>query len=264
MAGTLFFNAYSQNKPVKQIGLSAGMENFKFLDKHFSPLVYNTKIVFPAVTLFYNNQNNRRQFTIRLSGASGTINPSRFGERNYSGHLNNGELLQYDLASPFITINIGADYLRNIKLVKNNLFSSMLGVSLNESAYYGDEIADTYWLLNIADLAPALKVNYTLSSKQQLGAGINVSMLGIVTRPVYALFAKSADDKNVAAYFKQGSHLTTVDKFQKINFHIFYQYQVSRKMAAGIQYHLQWFHYALPKDISAVDSKLDLTFSITL
>lgn len=115
----------------------------------------------------------------------------------------------------------------------------------------------------MADLAPAFQVGFLPVNNHSLTLRVDLSVLGAITRPDYALFPKSNKDKNVPAYFKQGTQLASVDKFQKVGFRIGYQYQAGRHFAAGVEYRLKWMHYSLPKDIRAADKHFDVKLSYT-
>jgi hypothetical protein len=253
----------AQTKPRNSIGLTVGWQNFTVLDKHVSPLRYSTNSLFPKLGLFYNKETNRSILDVQVSASKGTIHPSRFGERRYKAVWSAKDSFQYSLGSKFIHANIEASYLRNVSSLSTDKFNYWVGGTLKEAAYYGDEVASSDWLLNVADLAPSFQIGYLPLNNHKLTIRVDLSVLGVITRPIYALFPKSNKDKNLPSYFKQGTQLASLDKFQKVNFQVGYQYQVGRHFAAGVLYRLKWLHYSLPADVRAVDKQFDIKLSYT-
>ncbi|HUP13816.1 MAG TPA: hypothetical protein VM187_16460, partial [Niastella sp.] len=250
MALTLL--GHTQAKRHNSVGLSFGWQNFTMLDKHVSPLKYSTNSLFPKIGFFYTRQTNGSILNIKVAASKGSINPSSFGVRSYKTVWNAKDSFQYNLASPFINANIEATYLRNITSSSSGKFNYYAGGTMSETAYYGDNVSAFPWVLNVADVAPAFQLDYQPLSKHSLTFRVDLSVLGAVTRPIYSLFPKSSKDKNVTAYFKQGTHVATINKFQRVNFQVGYNYQVGRHFAAGVEYRLKWLHYSLTKDIHAV------------
>lgn len=264
LATTLCFNmGFSQTKPRNQAGISLSWQNFRFHDRHSSPLAYGTNSLFPKVGLFYNKQTDRSIFNISVKGSVGKIHPSRFGARGFQSKLNENDSFQYVVSSKFIHADIEADYFRKINSLSTEKFNYWVGGTLNESAYYADEVANTPWLLNVADIAPGFQMNYLPASNHNITLKVDLSVLGVITRPVYALFPKSNKDKNVPAYFKQGTKVSSLNGFQKFNFQIGYQYQVVKNFAVGLEYRLKWMHYKLPKNINTVDKSFEVKLAYT-
>lgn len=254
---------FAQNKPRNQVGISVSWQNFSFLDKHSSPLAYSTNSLFPKMGMFYNKQTDKSILNIHVSAAKGSIHPSRFGARTFKTHMNDADSFQYQVASQFIHLDIEGNYFRKISSLSGDKLNYWVGGTINEAAYYADEVANTPWLLNVADVAPGFQVNYLPALKHSISVRLDLSVLGVVTRPVYALFPKSNKDKNVPAYFKQGSHLASVNKFQKFNFQVGYQYQLATHFTAGVEYRLKWMHYKLPKEIKATDKHFEVKLAYT-
>lgn len=255
--------AYSQGKPKNQVGLSLGWQNFRFSDNHSSPLTYGTNSLFPKVGLYYQKQTARSLFKVHVRGSNGSIHPTRFGERTYKSKLSNTDSFQYRVSSEFIHADIEASYFRKIPSLSTGKFTYMVGGTVNESAYYADKVANTPWLLNAVDIAPGFQLNYLPESKHNFSVKVDLSVLGILTRPVYALFPKSDKDKNVPAYFKQGTRLASLSRFQKVNFQAGYQFQLSNSFAAGVEYRLKWMHYSLPKHIRTIDKSFEVKIAYT-
>ncbi|HYH14879.1 MAG TPA: hypothetical protein VD794_06660 [Flavisolibacter sp.] len=254
---------YGQSKPKNTIGLSLGWQNFRMLDKHASPLQYGTNSLFPSLGLSYAHQNNRSRYEIKVSATNGTMNATRFGARNFKTKWSATDSFQYQISSAFINANIEATYQRKLSSLSDSKVQYWVGGKLSESAYYGDEVANFPWLLNTLDVGPSFEVEYSPFTKHQIGFKVDLAAIGVVTRTVYALFPKSNKDKNVPAYLKQGTRLASVDKFQRINFQLGYQYQVTKHFIVGADYRLKWMNYSHPKSLRALDKHFDVKFAFT-
>jgi hypothetical protein len=257
--------AQAQKTAYKQraVGLSLGWQNFRMLDKHASPLAYGTNSIFPKVGFSYNRKTSRSDFQLELSGAIGQLLPTRFGQRNYKTRFNETDSFQYTISSPFYNANIKASYFRNISSLSGGDMKYWAGGVLNESAYYGDAVANFPWLVNAADLSPAFKVAYTPSNQHNLGIQFDFAAIGLVTRSIYALFPKSNRDKNTTAFFKQGTRTALPNKYRKVNMQLTYQYQVSREFAMGAAYAMKWMRYSQPGMLRAMDKNFDVRFLYT-
>lgn len=255
----------AQTAPFKkrQVGVSLGWQNFRVLDKHASPLAYGTNAIFPKVTLSYSRQTSRSDFAIEVAGSNGQLNPSRFGARTFKAQWSPTDSFQYTVSSLFYHADIKASYFRNLSSLSTSTVQYWVGGQFNESAYYGDAVANMPWIVNTADLSPVFKIAYAPTSKHTIGVRIDFAAIALVTRATYALFPKSNKDKNVPAYFKQGTRTAFPDKFHKGALQLTYQYQVSRKFAVGTGYSLKWMHYSDPKPLRALDKNFDIKFYYT-
>lgn len=247
----------------RAVGLSLGWQNFKMLDRHASPLPYGTNSIFPKVGLSYSRKTNRSDFSIEVAGATGQLLPKRFGQRSYKTRFSDKDSFQYKISSPFYNANIKASYFRNITSLSTSEVKYWVGGVLNESAYYGDAVANFPWTINAADLSPAFKVTYTPSFQHSIGIQVDIAAFAVVTRSIYALFPKTNKDKNAVAFFKQGTKTAMPDKYRKANLQLTYQYQVARKFAVGAAYGMKWMRYNQPKMVHVLDKTLDVTFLYT-
>lgn len=259
----LIASAQAQRKPTNQIGITLGWQNFQFLDKHASPLKYGTNSLFPSLGLYYSHQTDQSYYNIKVSGAKGTANALRFGAREYKTKWSSKDSFQYQVSSQFINANIEATYFRNIRSLSTDKTQYWVGGSLNESAYYADEVANFPWMVNTLDLSPAFQMQHTTYTKHSIGFKVDLAAIGLVTRSVYSLFPKSNKDKNVPAYLKQGTRLASVNKYQKVNLQFNYQFQMTKHFAVGAEYRLKWMHSTYPKHLRALDKHFDIKFAYT-
>ena len=199
----------------------------------------------------------------KVSGAIGQANALRFGARNYKTKWSNTDSFQYQIASQFINANIEATYLRNIRSLSTDKTQYWVGGKLNESAYYASEVANFPWMVNAVDLGPMFQVTHTLFIKHIIGIKVDLAALGWVTRAIYSFYPKSNKDKNVPAYFKQGTRLAGINKYQRVNVQLQYQYQITNHFAVGAAYWLKWMRYTYPKELRILDKHFDVNFTYT-
>ncbi|MBS1653786.1 MAG: hypothetical protein JSU05_02990 [Bacteroidetes bacterium] len=243
------------NYKQSSLSLSAQLQEFKFLDIHASPLLYKTSLS-PCLTLSYAHQSKRSIFSTSLTGSTGNANPERFGSRFYSPG-NNASEDSFTLSSGFVSVQFETAYLRKFRKSKNENLSYWLGAQLKETAFYADEVADFPWLMNDISLSPLFKAIY-YQKKNTIDVELGASVLSAVSREIYALFPKSATDNNVISFFKQGTGICSINKFQHLHFKANYFYSVSKRIEAGATYSLQWMHCNYPKRIQATDAHIGL------
>ena len=171
---------------------------------------------------------------------------------------------QYQISSLFIHANLEATYLRKLNPNSGSDIGYWLGGTLNDQAYYADEVANFPWLMNLADLGPTFKMDYQGVSRHSFSLKIDIAAVALLSRSVYALFPKSNKDKNVNAFLKQGTRLTSVHQYQKVNVEFNYSYHLSNRIALGGTYGFRWMKYNYPKSLRAVDSRFNVNVDYSL
>ena len=255
--------AQSVSTKKSYLGLSLGWQNFTFYDQHASPLTHGTNSIFPHVGLSFERETGRSFFGIKLDGAIGSANPLRFGARDYQIDFDATHSFQYQITSQFINAHVGIVYLRRIKSLQASKLQYWVGGAINETAFYADEVASFPWLLNTLTLDPTFKLQYVPHHRHRANVGVDFTLAGMFTRAPFSIFPKSNHDKNVPAYFKQGTRLATINGFQKVNLQVGYGFQLARHLAIGATYKLQWFHYNYPKKLIALDKHFDINIAYT-
>ncbi|MBE7172184.1 MAG: hypothetical protein INR73_16470 [Williamsia sp.] len=245
------------------LGISAGWQQLKFLDEHASPLRYEGTTT-PLFGLNYMHSGARTYFHVKAAGGIGSANPSRFGARNYMARWNEKDSFQYQISSLFAHAQLEATYLKKLNPSSSGPLGYWLGGTINEQAYYADEVANMPWLINAAEFSPSFKMDYQPHFRHQFSLKIDLAGIAFFSRTVYGLFAKSNKDNNVVAYLKQGSRLVYADQYRKIGIELNYTAHVSRRIALGGSYGLKWMRYSFPKPLRAVDNRfwLNVNYSI--
>lgn len=258
------FCSYGQNlQRFSSIGLSVEAQNFSFLDKHASPLLYKTGIA-PVIGCSYQHQGRSSFFSVGVAASIGKAEPSRFGSRYYASAPGDADADSFNLSSLFVSARLSILYLRKLVTAGSGKCTVWLGGQLQESAEYADAVADYPWLLNDISISPAIKTQYQLNRKNFLEFSFRVSALSLLSREIYALFPKSSSQNNVESFFRQGTILCSVNQFQRVQLHAGYHLAVSKRMLLEGSYGLQWLHYSEPKPVSALDIRYGLTLQYLL
>lgn len=253
------FNKTNQNT----IGVSIGWQQLKFNDQLASPLTYKG-MVHPTFGLNYTRQSDHTFLKIKAAGGIGTANPQRFGDRDYMTLINGQDSFQYKISSAFINANIEGTFMKRINPTHPGNFAYWVGGTVNEQAYYADEVANFPWVINTIDLAPSFKLDYAINPKQSITLKIDFASIGVITRSVYSLFAKSSKDKNVPAFFKQGTRIASVNKYQRVNLELDYKYYASNRVIIGGTYSAKWFHYTYPMDLKGMDNRFNINLDYSV
>ena len=239
------------------IGLSVGTFRLRTLDQQASPLRYGGTIQ-PLYGLSYRHHTDRSRFNMRLAGGLGTMNPDRFGARTYTTKFGDGTPFSYQISSELYHVHLEADYLRRVGSAEPGRFNTWVGGSLQESAWYADEVGNMPWMVNTATLSPVVQTDYAFASNHSLTLRVDMAVVGLITRAIWSNFPKSTSDNNVLAYFKQGIHSATVGKLGNVNVQFGYNYRVSPRLSVGATYRGRYLSYPDPRPIRALSSSLSL------
>ncbi|MVM38516.1 hypothetical protein GO730_14705 [Spirosoma sp. HMF3257] len=239
------------------IGLSVGTFRLHSLDEQASPLRY-AGLVKPLFGLSYCHHSENSRVNLRLSGGAGTLTPDRFGTRTYTTKFDDGTPYTYQISSELYHINLEADYLRRIGPAEPTRVTTWVGGSFQESLVYADEVANFPWVVNTATLSPVIQSDYGFASNHSLTVRVDMAVVGLITRAIWASFPKSTRDNNVIAYFKQGTHPATVSKLGNVNLQFGYTYRISPRFSLGANYRARYLSYPDPRPIRSLSSSVSL------
>ena len=245
------------------IGISLGWQKLKFLDELASPLSYKATAS-PFAGINYTHNGSHSYVKLGISGGLGSADPDRFGARDYLVHWSDKDSFQYRISSMFASAHLEATYLRKLNPASTGAWAYWLGGTFNDQAYYADEVANMPWVANAAEFSPSFKMDYQPGSRHLLSLKIDLAGVALFSRSVYGLFAKSNKESNVTSLLKQGTRLTSVHEYQKVNVELTYNCHLSSRMALGGTYALKWLHYSYPQSLRAADSRFHLNVNYTL
>ncbi|QDK81527.1 hypothetical protein EXU85_24120 [Spirosoma sp. KCTC 42546] len=239
------------------IGLSLGTFRLRSLDQQASVLEYAGQAL-PLFGLTYRHQSENSRFNLRLSGGAGQMNPTRFGPRTYTTPIGDGKEFTYQISSTMYAFTLEADYLRRIGATEPGKFNTWVGGSIQESAWYADEVGNFPWLVNTATFSPVVQTDYAFQPNHSLSLRVDMAVVGLITRAIWSNFPKSTTDNNVEAYFKQGTRAATVSKLGNVNVQFGYSYRLSSRMSVGATYRARYLSYPDPRPIQAISSSISL------
>ncbi|GAB3493619.1 hypothetical protein GCM10027341_09120 [Spirosoma knui] len=239
------------------IGLSIGTFRLHTLDQQASPLRYAGTIQ-PLLGFSYRHQTDRSRFDLRLSGGAGTMNPERFGARTYTTPIGEDKTYSYQISSELYHFQLQADYLRRVGSAEPGRLTTWVGGSFQESAWYADEVANFPWIVNTATLSPVVLTDYNFATNHSLTLRIDMAVVGLITRAIWASYPKSTSDNNVVAYLKQGTRASTVGKLGNVNVQLGYAYQISPRFSVGATYRARYLSYPDPRPVRALSSSVSL------
>lgn len=237
------------------IGFSVGTFSLRTLDQQASPLRY-TGTIRPLYGLSYRRRTSDSQFNLRLSGGLGTMNPERFGPRTYSTTFDDGKPFSYQISSALYQVNLEAGYLRRIGGPEPGRLNTWVGGSVSESLLYADEVANFPWVINTATLSPVVQTDYAFANHHSLTLRVDMAVIGLITRAIWANFPKSTSDNNVAAYFRQGTHPATANRLGNVNVQLGYSYRISPRLSVGTTYRARYLSYPDPRPVRLLNSSL--------
>ncbi|ADB38127.1 hypothetical protein [Spirosoma linguale] len=239
------------------VGISVGTFNLQSLDKQASPLRYSGSIR-PHFGLAYRHMGENSRFSLRLSGGTGSMNPERFGARTFSTTFPDGKPFSYQVSSELYNATLEADYLQRVSSPDNAHSAVWVGGAFQESAWYASEVANFPWLVNSATFSPVVQLDHTFTSRHSFTIRVDMALIGLITRAIYANFPKSTSDNNVSAFFRQGTRTELAGKLKNVNLQVGYSYRLSPRMNVGAGYRVRYFSYPSPEKIRAVSSTLYL------
>ncbi len=84
-------------------------------------------------------------------------------------------------------------YLRRIRTSQANKLQYFVGGTINESAFYADEVANFPWRMNTLTVDPTFKMQYVPHHRHQANIGVDFTLAGLFTYTLCALGGKPAD-----------------------------------------------------------------------
>ncbi|GAB3163064.1 hypothetical protein [Telluribacter humicola] len=215
----------------------------RMLDQQASPLLYHTRAT--QVTLDFLHMSKRARFSVAISPAIGTTLPERFGERAYGD-----DFYQYKVHSSFYAADVDVSYIRQLGS-RSRKVKFFLGGKLQNSLQIADKVANFYWATNVAALQAQFQTEYT-HNRHHLTAGVSTPVLAAVSRHIHANFPKSADESNFIAFFKQGTRFTAPHRLRMLQANAHYQFMLSQRMSAGVDYGIRWMRYPSPRPVQSI------------
>ena len=214
-----------------KIGIQAGFLQTYHKDVNFSPL-NNTGNGY-SFGLNYERSTQKKHLIFSTIHYSESVLTSRASEFfRYDRYLLNfeiGFLFHKPLPNKNLILNIGGSFQSRTDLIDYKDFKSVS-------------------FFNYHGLALNSRLEYTINPKHSLGSALSVPVLGVLVRPPYTGWDKYMieNEDNFTKVLYKGK-TTSLNDFFGYNWHVFYNYQLSKRIGIQLQYELRYHKTKQPR-----------------
>ena len=250
---------FAQDLKQSQLNVSYQRHRLAFLDKQASPLIYQANL--NGVSLGYEHSAPKSRSFLNFQANLGTAVPKGIGIREFT--LSSSDFYGETTTNKLVhapTIYLGqleAGYLRQLKTEGSK--SVFLGATLQNWITYADNIG--FWStmgINTASLNVAVGFEKEIGKKQKLKIGASFPVIAIVSRMPYSNVISDPELGNFKAFFKEGSQLTSLHQYQRLNLNATYRFRLSRHWQTGLGYNFILLRYTQPQSIRALNQGLNI------
>jgi hypothetical protein len=256
----------SAEKRYTYLSLGTGYSQFRMIDRKVSPLIYRSAqspncLSFANITensIFRTDLNFEYSFTF----------PDGYRERSIlvSSPNHNG-VIQENMAtfdkSSLIQDELNIEYLRRIYTNKSGKTDLFLGGQLKQYFSYSSTQAPVFVFSELS-LNPSLLLRYRFSDTFESQSGFSIPLASLITRMPYSNDPTDGKHNYFISTFMMGSNLTSLNRFQRINFQQSLLKRFNHRWAVALDYNFYWFHYRNVSDINAYDNAVTVKLMISL
>lgn len=263
---SVFAGSDGENKKLSYISFGTGYSQFNMIDRKVSPLVYRSGQS-PNCLSFYQ-QSERSIFRADIDFVLSYLSPKDFSERSFVnvGPNHNGTLKEQAVTfgkSLLIQDEISIEYLRLIKKNENGKMNLFFGGRFNQYFSYASTEAPVFVFSELS-LNPSLLLRYRFSETFESQTGLSVPLLSLITQMPYSDDPTDGEHNYFVSTFKMGSHLASLNRFQRVNFQQSLVKKINHRWAVALDYNFYWFHYRNQSDINAYDNSITAKVLISL
>lgn len=243
-----------------------GYSQFRMLDRKVSNLIYSSNqspnyLSFTKITdnaLFSADLNFKYSFT----------SPEDYKERSIiSLSPNHNGIVRVDTItltkSSLIQDEFNIEYLYKIKTDKTTNIELFLGGQLKQYFSYSSTDAPVFVFSEIS-LNPAILMRYRFGETFESQSSLSAPLASLITRMPYSDDPTDGKHNYLISTFRMGSDLTSMNRFQRLNFHQSLQKRLNDRWAFALDYDFYWFHYKNDSNINAYDNSVILKLMIGL
>jgi hypothetical protein len=248
------------------LSLGTGYSQFRMIDRKVSPLIYSSGQ--SPNLLSFTNITEDAIFRTDLNFEYSFISPSVFKERNFlaSSPNHNGQLIEGALAfskSSLIQDELTIEYLRLINTNETGNLKLYFGGQLKQYFSYSSTQAPVFVFSEIS-INPAMLLRYRFSDTFEAQSGLSAPLVSLITQMPYSNDPTDGNHNYFISTFLMGSDFTSLNRFQRINFHQSLQKRLNHRWAVALDYDFYWFHYRNDCDINAYDNSVTVKLLISL
>jgi hypothetical protein len=235
-----------------RIGLALGLGSVTYLDTNTSPLIYSSRPKY--VRLFYNLESNEILFTadidFRLGGNSPKYPGARtlfFREEDYKGKT---EDKKFDAGGTFLAGRVSMGFFYKIPSTQESTFKVAVGVRATDEMFYPQGWTSG-GIFNALGLAPEAVTQHRADAKSSFTASVRIPVVALVTRLPYDNTV-SRPGRTVLGGFFENTEWSWPDKFIAPSASMGYNFQISDRWGAGLNYEFTWYNIKRPQTMKAV------------
>ncbi|MCB9282908.1 MAG: hypothetical protein H6563_02455 [Lewinellaceae bacterium] len=215
------------------LGIHAGLSPYWVYDQAASPLLYFHQLY--QLGLSYRAETPNQLWDLRLQGGFGPSHALGVGEREV-------RFMERDAYGVTDTFNVpvrGQAIQGELALgwayrIRPHL---AVGVLLADDLYYPQGFV-TPGLANMAWLAPRVQWDLPIGKTSRLDVTASTPIVAFVSRLPYHGSVSQPEKSALAGFFSQNTTLNTLNRFQRLDLSVGYQFQVSRKLTLGAEWSL--------------------------
>lgn len=251
------------NKAYDRLGFLAGWQQTRMLDQQFSPLTYKASEW--SVKIFYDAKRHKSSWNASLSAATGSLFPPQYADRllyNTSEDLN-GTITtdSFFVRGNTRTMNLELGYAYDLVQKEDWRFS--VGGSVRNQLMYPSTFINI-GIMNAASFLVTTEGTYYAGSKNELSLGISLPLMGFNTRFPYSGTVSTPNQSLFEAFFDQGTHFVSFNKYTQVNVNANWRYAISDKTGIGLQYDFMWQRYTIPVSLKQYSTRFGATIDIKI
>jgi hypothetical protein len=258
----LSFQAFSIEKGQKEqtnfLSVGTGYSQFRMIDRKVSTLPYSSSQSPNYISFLHISETSI--FRAELNFEYSFVQPVNYPNREFivSSPNHNGVLIERSLAftkASLIQDELNIEYLRLIKRSSSGKLDFYFGGLLKQYFSYSSTQAPVLVFSELS-LNPDFLCRYYLRNNFESQTSISLPLLSLITRMPYSNDPTDGKHNYFISTFRMGSELSTLNRYQRLNYRQTIQKKFSRRWSAAIDYNFYWFCNATNSAINAYDNSL--------
>lgn len=245
----------------RQIGLSLGFQQRHLLDEQKSALVYTSGEY--TAGIFFRNLKEKSIFSVDLSVEKGSYSARQIGDRwlyAYTYELDGSVTTDsFQVASGIFSGLFQVSYLR--KAGRGTKIRWYAGPALKDLIVYPE---NNIGLLNSLGLYASMYADRNFGARTRIGTGLSLPIVALNSRLPWHNTASDPLKSETATFFRKGTRLVSVNKFQLLQFNLNVGYQITKRLNLGADYSFIWlripYYQPMKSAIHTVVFKTAFTF----
>lgn len=221
----------------RQIGLSLGFQQRHMLDEQKSALVYSSGEY--TAGIFFRNLKEKSIFSMDLAVGKGSYYARHIGDRwlyAYTYELDGSVTTDsFPVASGILSGLLQVSYLRKAGQGRN--ISWYAGPALKDLLVYPE---NNIGLLNSLGLYASVYADGNFGARTRLGTGLSLPLVAMNSRLPWHNTATDPLKSETVTFFKKGTRLVSVNKFQLLQFNLNVGFQLTKRLNLGADYSFIW------------------------